>query len=142
MRVPRTLPKILVPGEVDRLLGALRTHRDRAMVLAMLLGGLRRCEVLGLRLEHLLVGDRRVFVAEGKGGHQRVVPISDRFFTAAGDYLHEERPKTAATDRVWGAQGTARGSPLSAEGVDEIMAGARRRAGLDVRPATKCATPA
>ncbi len=109
VRVPRTLPKILAPGEVDRLLGALRTHRDRAMVLAMLLGGLRRCEVLGLRLEHLLVGDRRVFVAEGKGGHQRVVPISDRFFTAAGDYLHEERPKTAATDRVRGAQGTAAG---------------------------------
>ena len=27
---------------------ALRTHRDRAMVFAMVLGGLRRCEVLGL----------------------------------------------------------------------------------------------
>ncbi len=131
-RVPRTLPKILAPGEVDRLLGALRTHRDRAMVLAMLLGGLRRCELLGLRLEHLLVGDRRVFVAEGKGGHQRVVPISDRFFTAAGDYLHEERPKTTATDRLFVVlKGPRRGSPLSAEGVDEIMAGARRRAGLE-----------
>jgi site-specific recombinase XerC len=34
VRVPRTLPRILAPGEADRLLGALRTHRDRAMVLA------------------------------------------------------------------------------------------------------------
>jgi integrase/recombinase XerD len=50
MRTPRTLPQILVPAEVDRLLAALRTHRDRAMVLAMVLGGLRRCEVLGLRV--------------------------------------------------------------------------------------------
>jgi integrase/recombinase XerD len=132
VRVPRTLLKILAPGEVDRLLGALRTHRDRAMVLAMLLGGLRRCEVLGLRLEHLLVGDRRVFVAEGKGGHQRVVPISDRFFAAAGDYLHEERPKTSPTDRLFVVlKGPRRGSPLSAEGIDEIMAGARRRANLE-----------
>ena len=49
VRVPRTLPRILSPGEADRLVGALRTHRDRAMVLAMLLAGLRRCEVLGLR---------------------------------------------------------------------------------------------
>ena len=40
----------VVDEVVDALLGALRTARDRAMVLAMLLGGLRRCEVLGLRL--------------------------------------------------------------------------------------------
>jgi integrase/recombinase XerD len=46
---PRTLPTILSPAEVDRLVAALRTHRDRAMVAAMLFGGLRRCEVLGLR---------------------------------------------------------------------------------------------
>jgi len=50
LRVPRTLPRILPPEQVDALLAALRTRRDRAMVEAMLLGGLRRCEVLGLRL--------------------------------------------------------------------------------------------
>lgn len=46
VRVPQKLPEILSPDEVDAFLGALRTARDRAMVLAMLLGGLRRCEVL------------------------------------------------------------------------------------------------
>jgi integrase len=55
-------------------MGAVRTHRDRAMVAAMVLGGLRRCEVLGLRLDDLRVAERRVFIAEGKGGHQRLVP--------------------------------------------------------------------
>jgi hypothetical protein len=44
VRVPRTLPGILPPQEADRLAGALRTHRDRAMVLGMLLAGLRRCD--------------------------------------------------------------------------------------------------
>jgi len=131
VRVPRTLPKILAPTDVDALVAALRTHRDRAMVFAMVLGGLRRCEVLGLRLEDLRVGDRRVFITEGKGGHQRVVPISNRFFTAAGDYLHDERPATE-TDRLFVVlKGPRRGQPLSAEGLDEIMAGARRRAGLE-----------
>ena len=52
------------------------------MVLAMLLGGLRRCEVLGLRLADVRVADRAVFVADGKGGHQRLVPIANTFFTA------------------------------------------------------------
>ena len=51
-------------------------NRDRAMVAAMLFGGLRRCEVLGLRFADVQVADRRVFVVEGKGGHHRVVPVA------------------------------------------------------------------
>ena len=132
VRVPRTLPQILTPEEARGLLGALRTSRDRAMVLAMLLGGLRRCEVLGLRLGDIRVADRSLFIAEGKGGHQRVVPIANPFFVAVGDYLHDERPPGLATDRVFVAlKGPRRGHPLQAEGLDEIMAGARRRARLD-----------
>lgn len=132
VRVPRTLPKILAPTEATALLAALRTRRDRAMVLAMLLGGLRRCEVLGLRLADVRVADRSLFIAEGKGGHQRVVPVANPFFVAVGDYLRDERPPGITTDRVFVAlKGPRRGQPLSAEGVDEIMAGARRRAGLD-----------
>ena len=71
---------------------ALRTHRDRAMVAAMMLGGLRRCEVLGLRLGDLRFGERRLFIAEGKGGHQRLIPVSPRFFTEVSAYLDAERP--------------------------------------------------
>jgi integrase/recombinase XerD len=131
--VPRTLPKILAPVEVDALLAALRTARDRAMVLAMLLGGLRRCEVLGLRLGDIRVADRAVFVADGKGGgHQRLVPIANAFFSAVGDYLREERPAGVDTDLVFMVlKQPRRGRPLSLEGLDEIIAGARRRGGLE-----------
>jgi len=45
------------------------------MVAAMVLDGLRRCEVLGLRLEDLRVAERRVFIAEGKAGRQRLIPV-------------------------------------------------------------------
>jgi integrase/recombinase XerD len=38
VRSPRTLPRVLEPIQVDALLAALRTWRDRAMVEAMLLG--------------------------------------------------------------------------------------------------------
>jgi integrase/recombinase XerD len=132
VRSTRTLPRILTAGEVDALLAALRTHRDRAMVLAMVLGGLRRCEVLGLGMGDLRVGERRVFIGAGKGGHQRIVPLSARFFTAVGAYLDIERPSGLGTDRVFVAlKGPRRGRPLSAYGVDEILSGARRRAGLE-----------
>jgi len=82
VRTPRTLPRILEPVQVDALLAALRSYRDLAMAEAMVLGGLRRCEVLGLRLGDLQVPTRRVFIAEGKGGHQRLIPVSGRFFAS------------------------------------------------------------
>jgi site-specific recombinase XerD len=130
-RRTRRLPRVLTPAEVDALTGALRSHRDRAMVAAMVFGGLRRCEVLGLRLEDLRVAERRVFVAEGKGGHQRLVPVSSRFFAAVATYLDAERPAGAATDRVFVVlKGPTRGRPLSVRGLDEVLAGAKRRAGL------------
>ena len=113
-------------------MAALRTERDRAMVECMLLGGLRRCEVLGLRLEDVNVGERRVFVADGKGGAQRLVPVAGRFFATLGRYLEQERPTDSPTDRVFVAlKGPRRGQPLSAAGLDEIVSGARGRAGID-----------
>jgi integrase len=131
VRVPRTLPQVLGPGEVDALTAALRTHRDRAMVAAMVLGGLRRCEVLGLRLGDLRFAERRVFITAGKGGHQRLVPVWPRFFAEVSAYLEAERPAGTATDVVFTVlKGPRRGLPLSAEGLDEILDGARRRAGL------------
>jgi integrase/recombinase XerD len=131
VRSPRTLPKILEPAEVDALLLALRRQRDRAMVEAMVLGGLRRCEVLGVRFEDLRPGDGRVFVADGKGGHQRLIPMAHRFFRTVARYVESERPPDATTDRVFVVlKGPNRGQPLSEDGLDEIMAGARHRAGL------------
>jgi site-specific recombinase XerD len=131
VRGVRRLPRILEPGEVEALMGSLRMTRDRAMVQAMVLGGLRRCEVLGLRLEDLRLGEWRVFIAEGKGGHQRLVPVSQSFFATVADYLNTERPADVATDRVFVAlKGPRRGQPLSAEGLDTVLSAARARAGL------------
>jgi site-specific recombinase XerD len=100
------------------------------MIEAMLLGALRRCEVLGLRLEDIRPGEHRVFIADGKGGHQRWVPVSARFFATLAAYLESERPETD-TNRVFVVlKGPRRGQPLSADGLDEIVSGARARAGL------------
>ena len=101
VRNVKTLPRVLAPVEVDSLLAVLRTQRDRAMVEAMVLGGLRRCEVLGLRLSDVRVGERQVFIADDKGGRQRLVPMSNRFFATLARYLDDERPKEAVTDRVF-----------------------------------------
>ena len=101
------------------------------MVEAMVLGGLRRMEVLGLCLEDLNFAERRVFVAEGKGGHQRIVPISVRFFNSVAAYLNSERPKNSSTDRLFVVlKGPNTGKALSAKGLDQLIVSARQRAGL------------
>jgi len=132
IRAPRTLPRVIDPDQVDALVAALRTRRDRAMVEAMLLGGLRRCEVLGLRMEDVRPGEHRLFIADGKGGHQRLIPVSKRFFLTLADYLEGERPDTSSTSQVFVVlKGPRRGLPLSAAGLDEIISGARKRAGIE-----------
>jgi hypothetical protein len=77
------------------------------------------------------VAARRVFVAEGKGGHQRQIPVSGRFFASLAAYLEAERPAGAGTDRVFVVlKGPRRGQPLSAAGLDQVLDSARIRAGL------------
>jgi integrase/recombinase XerD len=72
-----------------------------------------------------------VFIAEGKGGHQRLVPISGRFFASVARYLDAERPPEATTDRVFVVlKGARRGRALSEDGLAEIVRAARGRAGL------------
>lgn len=131
VRAPRRLPRILEPAEAVALLAALRTERDRAMVTLMLHAGLRRCEVLGLRFVDVQPGDQRVFIAEGKGGHRRIVPVVPAFFTHLAAYLAQERPAESEAEAVFVVlKGPTRGRRLTAAGLDEVLAGARRRAGL------------
>jgi len=130
VRGVRRLPRILDPDEVDALMGALRTERDRAMTQAMVLGGLRRCEVLGLRLGDLRLGEWRVLVREGKGGYERLVPLSPTFFATVARYMDHERPETTSDVLFVALKGPRRGQPLSMPGLQQIIRDARLRAEL------------
>jgi site-specific recombinase XerD len=112
------------------------------MVEAMVLGRLRRCEVLGTRLGDLRVGPRRVFIAEGKGGHQRLIPVSSRFFASVAAYLDAERPQSES-DRVFlvlkGLGGVSRSArPVLTRSSSPPGAGSVS----PMRPFMSCATPA
>lgn len=54
--------------------------------------GLRRREMLGLRPGDLHMAEQQIFIAEGKGSRQRLVPVSGRFFAAVAACLDAERP--------------------------------------------------
>jgi integrase/recombinase XerD len=87
-RLPKTLPKYLTEREVDSLLAACERFAGRrgAVALAALevlyATGLRVSELLSLP-RRALAGDASVLLIRGKGGKERIVPLSDRAKQAA-----------------------------------------------------------
>jgi integrase len=73
-RVPTTLPVVLTPGEVARVVGSLRgIHR---LVALLLYGsGLRLTECLTLRVKDLDLEQGELTVRRGKGGKDRVTVV-------------------------------------------------------------------
>jgi integrase/recombinase XerD len=67
--------------------------RDRAMLETMYSTGIRRMEVVGLKLFDLDFDGGTVQVRQGKGRKDRVVPIGDRAVAWVQKYLNEARPQ-------------------------------------------------
>jgi site-specific recombinase XerD len=135
VRQPRRLPESLPAGEVDAFVASLRTHRDRAMALAMLLGGLRSAEVRGLMLCDADMGRRRLRVI-GKGGKERHVPVDRAFFAELAAYLRLERPPGLATPECFVVlRGPTAGEPVTEAGLRSLFRRHRAASGATrVRP--------
>lgn len=120
VKVPIKVVDPLTPDEVRRFLRSLRRYRDIAIVYAMLLCGLRSCEILRLELSDLALHDRQVRV-RGKGGRERVLPLPDVCLAALEDYLDIERPRTASRHVFVILQGKTRGQPMSSAGLRSLF---------------------
>jgi integrase/recombinase XerD len=96
-RTSRPLPKLLSPEEIERLIGAAYglpqdsaaqiRARARAICLIELLyaTGLRVSELVGLP-RHVANADSRVLMVRGKGGRERMVPLSEPAQRALADW--------------------------------------------------------
>ena len=91
-RSQRSLPKVLSETEVDRLLMEARRSEgasgDRLVAMLELLyaTGLRVTELVGLPL-NAVTGDREILLVTGKGGKERLVPITGDARAAVDRYL-------------------------------------------------------
>lgn len=135
VRQQRLLPESLAPNDVADFLADLGSHRDRAIVLAMVLGGLRVGEVRRLRLPDVDQGRRQLRLV-GKGGRERIVPVDDAFFTELAAYLRCERPPGLATPECFVVlHGPTAGQPLTEAGLRSLFRYHRQTSGaVRVRP--------
>ncbi len=138
LETPRTwrrLPGVLNPEEVARLLEAVRTFpslnplRDRALLELIYATGLRVSEAVHLKLSSIL-WEIEVLRTIGKGGRERIVPLTRTAQGALRDYLEKERPKRAGArtaDLLFLSRG---GRVLGREIVAALIRRAALRAGI------------
>lgn len=101
----RTLPKVLGHDDVDRLFAEVASRLETARspvnlrlaaLIELLYGsGLRATELVSLP-RHLIRREQPYAILRGKGGRERLVPVSDRARAAVADYA-----ATLPKEAVW-----------------------------------------
>src|ERR1700733_14525747 len=107
--------------------------RDHS-ILALLLGcGLRRAELIGLRLAHLQQRDDHWGIIDlfGKGGHVRTVPVPDRVKAAVDEWLTVACIEDGLIFRCVTHSGTIWGSGISEKVVWWVVRQSARKAAID-----------
>jgi integrase len=89
---PRTLPVVLSPGDVRRLLDAVPPGRNRLMFRIAYGCGLRLGELLRLRVADVDAARATLWVRHGKGGKDRGVPLPDVLLADLRDHWRRHRP--------------------------------------------------
>ena len=98
------VPHVLSPQMVDQLLTAPQQgdelwRRDRAVLELLYATGARASEAANLKLADVHL-DRSFCLCSGKGGKERITPLSAAAIVRIEDYLARERPQLAARSPV------------------------------------------
>jgi len=96
-RVEKRLPRALSVDEVERVLAVPPLDeplglRDRAIMEMLYSTGMRRSELVALRLSDVAAPEGTIFIRQGKGKRDRVVPIGARALGWLARYRDEVRP--------------------------------------------------
>lgn len=92
LKFPKKLPVVLSKQEVKRLLKTPQLLKHR-LVLALLYGcGLRRFELLNIKLQDVDLDRKMLHIREGKGRKDRYVPIGHHLSRGLKMYLEAEHP--------------------------------------------------
>ena len=118
-RLGRTLPKnILSVPEIEQVMLQANLAdplglRDRAILEVIYATGLRRIEIVNLKLFDLQLDRGLIVVRQGKGKKDRYVPIGERATAWLQKYIREARPQLALEPDDLTVFLTAEGEPFS-----------------------------
>ena len=130
-KMPRTLPVVLSPADVRRLLDAVPPGRNRLMLRIAYGCGLRASELTHLRMSDIDGSRDVLWVRHGKGNKDRGVPLPATLLDDLRAYWHTHRPAD------WFFPGPT-GQPVHVAALQRAFQTARRVAGI--RPRATCHT--
>ena len=89
IKPPEILPKAIVQEDIEKLLTAITTIRDKALILLLLRTGMRIGELLTVKMTDLILPERKILIYLGEKNYQgRVVYFSDDADQALRKWLH------------------------------------------------------
>ena len=90
LKVPERLPRAMDPEDVDKLLAAEASVRDRAMIMVLLRTGMRIGELLSTRVSDIHMEEQKILIYQGeKNQRGRVVYFSDDAREALEAWMHQ-----------------------------------------------------
>src|SRR5215469_9585705 len=97
-RIGYRLPNVLTIAEAEQVISQPDIHdplglRDRAILETLYSTGMRRLELIHLKLFDLDLARGSVTIRQGKGKKDRVIPIGDRAVAWIEKYLADARPR-------------------------------------------------
>ncbi len=133
-KLPRKLPAVLTPDEVDMLLSQpdpsnQRGQRDKAMLELLYATGLRVSELVGLRMSNINLEAGFVRMV-GKGSKERMVPMGTKALEFIKGYLSEARAKLLKNKNSPYLFLNSRGAGLTRQGFWKIIKKYGKKAGI------------
>lgn len=133
----RALPKTLSSDEIERLIDAAETPRDRALIELLYGAGLRVSELVSLPLRAAKAGQPHM-VVEGKGGKERVVALGrpalaaiEAHLAARAAALPKDEIRREKAERWLFPSASAADGKLTRRRVAQILEAAAAKAGID-----------
>lgn len=128
-RREKKLPEILSEQEIERLINSIQNLKHRTIICLIYSSGIRRGEVVSVRIGDLDVDNKRIYIRGGKGRKDRVSILSDTFIGLLEKYFEIYKPS------YWLFEGVGR-KKYSDGSVGKIVKRAGKKAGInrDVTP--------
>jgi integrase/recombinase XerD len=122
-RKSRALPKVFSKEEVQRILNATRNTKHKLLLWIIYSCGLRRSEVINIRMTDLDRDRNLLHIREGKGKVDRIVPVSKKVWAKIDEYVDGFHP----VKYLFEGQG---GGKYSVESVYRVFKQALHTAGI------------